>query len=494
MVRPCQLVSTLVLMTRGRAIHDVRNVPRDDVACGEDTAEHISQPFCAQSINDFPPASLLQKVFRHEFRSADASQTDNCTGVLAQERCWHLSELGESCSATCAKMGRLFSYKAPDVEKPITPEIVGHDPIRRQEPWLAFECYVPEEDRYHLANANAAKHQDNDAAFFESDECMLACPCGELGVISTTTRPASTPHHADVHADAREAPKPKASNATPTVPLLENATLANATAMAGDCDWVPAPTCVAEFDYEGTRYGGCTVADHVTPWCSTSDPYVRSWRHCTYTCMDDTPQDTIAEVNKIAMKENMLCTWKQPAKCARPFVHKGVNYTGCADVGYPTPWCSHDPVHMGNWSTCDWVCTSAPNTSVANASVPTTSSIEPAGNTTDNATGGACVRDPDPEKDKIGQLATLDEAGYKIAKTADCLVNMKRFVCRVIDKLNCRVVSSKSLMEFIPSYTGLVVKQNYTHLEAELNTICTAGGTWLIFDRPAGAPKPTANE
>jgi len=75
---------------------------------------------------------------------------------------------------------------------------------------------------------------------------------------------------------------------------------------------------------------------------------------------------------------------------------------------------------------------------------------------------------------------TLDEAGYKIAASADSPINMKRFVCRVVGKLECRVQDMASLMAFVPYYSGLISAQTYAHLESELSTLCHAGGKWVV--------------
>merc|ERR1719487_2181243 len=65
------------------------------------------------------PASLLQKNFRRDGKGAIGEevlqpQVAPCTGTTMQGRCWHLSETGETCAATCAKYGRTFSYVVAD--------------------------------------------------------------------------------------------------------------------------------------------------------------------------------------------------------------------------------------------------------------------------------------------------------------------------------------------------------------------------------------------
>jgi hypothetical protein len=73
----------------------------------------------------------------------------------------------------------------------------------------------------------------------------------------------------------------------------------------------------------------------------------------------------------------------------------------------------------------------------------------------------------------------LDEDGYRAAASAESPINMKRFVCRVVDKINCRVIDLPSLMAFVPYYNGLVSHQTYQFLENELTTICHTGGKWV---------------
>lgn len=75
---------------------------------------------------------------------------------------------------------------------------------------------------------------------------------------------------------------------------------------------------------------------------------------------------------------------------------------------------------------------------------------------------------------------TLDEAGYKISASANSPINMKRFVCRVVGKLECRVTDLASLMAFVPYYSGSITEQTYQHLESELTTLCHAGGKWVV--------------
>jgi len=90
-----------------------------------------------------------------------------------------------------------------------------------------------------------------------------------------------------------------------------------------------------------------------------------------------------------------------------------------------------------------------------------------------------CARHPEAENDVIGATVTLDEAGYKIAASADSPINMKRFICRVVAQLGCKVNDLSALMGFVPFYSGLASHQSYKRLESELATLCHAGGKWV---------------
>jgi len=90
-----------------------------------------------------------------------------------------------------------------------------------------------------------------------------------------------------------------------------------------------------------------------------------------------------------------------------------------------------------------------------------------------------CTRHPEAENDLIGASVTLDDAGYKIAARADSPINMKRFICRVIDKMDCKVNDLQALMGFVPYYSGTDSTQSYARLESELATLCHAGGKWV---------------
>lgn len=83
------------------------------------------------------------------------------------------------------------------------------------------------------------------------------------------------------------------------------------------------------------------------------------------------------------------------------------------------------------------------------------------------------------ENDHIGESAALDEMGYKIVAAQDSVVNMKRFICRVVDKLNCKVTDYDSLMKYAPNHSGLANRANYQHLMDELSILCNSGTSWV---------------
>jgi hypothetical protein len=247
--------------------------------------------------------------------------------------------------------------------------------VGKQGPWVAFECFAPEEDRYHTANGNAAKHQD-DLGAFSHEGCKLACPCG--------------------------------------------------------------------------GYIGEDKTDEV---------------------VDDEPEtEPEAEPELEPHSEgNLTCTWVPQSNCSQSFAYNGKNYTGCAAVDYPTPWCSYDSVHKGSWATCSRVCVRVVEPTVQPTSRPSIT----------NGTESPCARHPEYENDAIGNLATLDMAGYKIAAAADSVINMKRFVCRTLEKMQCAAFDFPSLMTFVTYYRESVSIESYDHLVTELTILCENGHKWV---------------
>lgn len=184
-----------------------------------------------------------------------------CKGISSVDRCWFLSEKGESCDSACASHGSgcKYSWAAPPQED-ITPWLVQHVPAKKQEPWIALECYVPEEDRYHQANANAVKHDDEEGGDVTHSECSLACPC--TGTCDGYFHPTSTP-----------APPPSSTPAPPPEEPEET------------CTWTAPAECQRTFMYQDKKYTGCAMwVDHPTPWCSHDKIHAGHWSKCKRNC------------------------------------------------------------------------------------------------------------------------------------------------------------------------------------------------------------------
>lgn len=303
--------------------------------------------------------------------------------VEAMNRTWFMSGIGESCASTCARNGMSYSWAAPPTNSPMTPLLLGHAAIAK-EPWTFVECYEPTDDSYHLVNKKAwgvpgetPQADLTNAANWTHSTCQLACPCtaglsascrwvqppacaqnfeynGKMYAGCPTVdhdRPWCMHHH---HNSGKESYQYRWSNCINTCEQSDNIKPSSL------CSWKAAPSCVREFDFVGTRVVGCTALAHDTPWCSNSDPYSGSWAHCLYDCDSPTDEDKniTDQLNKDVEKDDMLCSWEAAGKCSETFTYEGVNYRGCAMfVDYPTPWCSHSPVHNGSWSPCEQVCT-----------------------------------------------------------------------------------------------------------------------------------------
>lgn len=81
-----------------------------------------------------------------------------------------------------------------------------------------------------------------------------------------------------------------------------------------------------------------------------------------------------------------------------------------------------------------------------------------------------------------------------MAADTDSPINMKRFICKVVDKIDCKIVDLAGLMGFIPYYSGHHPenpKQSYAALEIELMTKCHMGGQWI---EPKETPAEEAEE
>jgi hypothetical protein len=194
----------------------------------------------------------------------------NCTGgVFAQGRCWYLSELGDSCAATCAKNNRSFSFFLSDKDTPVMPDLLSRQSESgKLQPWAALECYVESEDHWHPANEDAAKNYFGNVGAWTNAACRLACPCGE----------------------------------------------------AATCKWRQQPACAPEFEWNGVLYTGCTSVDHDRPWCQhhhqhtdKDDFHPDDWSNCVYSCGPDT--------GNFAVEDG--CEWMAASTCAAEFDYEG---------------------------------------------------------------------------------------------------------------------------------------------------------------------------
>lgn len=235
-------------------------------------------------------ASLLQRELGHIQRQRLLQEIDNeakdCScGSVTQGTCWCLSELAESCGHTCTRNKRDFSFVVAKNVSLVMPSLVGDNTLSKQDPWLAFECYVPSADRYHLANANAANFQ-NDLDSLSHQDCRLACPCGHVSSEARLLSAASSP-------STRSKQVPVLGPVPDNIPILGP--------VPDNCEWLPAAGCEKEFEYEGTRYTGCTRAysdtlgNTTTPWCSQTDPYNGLWSTCVSNCSSVNGTDRVVD-------------------------------------------------------------------------------------------------------------------------------------------------------------------------------------------------------
>lgn len=52
------------------------------------------------------------------------------------------------------------------------------------------------------------------------------------------------------------------------------------------CSWQPPQACSPTFNYQGTDYEGCVLADNPTPWCSHDRSHSGAWSNCEKVCED----------------------------------------------------------------------------------------------------------------------------------------------------------------------------------------------------------------
>lgn len=100
-------------------------------------------------------------------------------GVASNDRCWYLSNAGDSCGQTCQGKGLTYSHFVAGEASPMVPRLLGRDPATRQGAWGRIECYVPSQDRFHTAKAvqdgsTGDKGQPED---WKEGVCRLSCAC-----------------------------------------------------------------------------------------------------------------------------------------------------------------------------------------------------------------------------------------------------------------------------------------------------------------------------
>jgi len=93
-----------------------------------------------------------------------------------------------------------------------------------------------------------------------------------------------------------------------------------------------------------------------------------------------------------------------------------------------------------------------------------------------------CARAPD-DTDVVGNAVSLDEAGYTSLAALRSPSNTKRFICRVVQKITCKVTDEGSLDAFVPYYSSIDSHETYAHLEQQLVELCQAGDKWLVSSR-----------
>jgi len=116
------------------------------------------------------------------------------------------------------------------------------------------------------------------------------------------------------------------------------------------CGWKPQPLCAPTFEYNGSRYRGCTTANNFGKgWCSHDDVYIGRFSECVSTCGTTTTAFPNSTVRK--------CGWQPQASCVPSFQYKDTTYIRCATVDhFGQGWCSHDSIYAGNWSECVNTC------------------------------------------------------------------------------------------------------------------------------------------
>eukprot|EP00929_Paragymnodinium_shiwhaense_P067317 TRINITY_DN33895_c0_g2_i2.p1 TRINITY_DN33895_c0_g2~~TRINITY_DN33895_c0_g2_i2.p1 ORF type:complete len:1958 (-),score=302.23 TRINITY_DN33895_c0_g2_i2:411-6284(-) len=182
---PCSVKSEIIDAERARRLQAIAQ----EQARREAAADHL-QPAPRDSWPILPP--LISKVFRSDRRrrtpatSASASSTLSTKtttttylcpfdGVFKHDRCWYLSQTGESCTAACDrnKLSFVWKFVGRGVVLPIMPQ------LRRPsgawlEPLGPISCSKPDAS-YHTELAG--NFTDAERGAWSDASCQLACPC-----------------------------------------------------------------------------------------------------------------------------------------------------------------------------------------------------------------------------------------------------------------------------------------------------------------------------
>jgi len=263
------------------------------------------------------------------------------------------------------------------------PRLLGHVPALKQDPWAFAECYLQDEDRYHIASPDAwgvpgktPVSESGKVASWGHPECRLACPCAASQPSCRWEKPAACAGEFDwkgvTYSGCTNVDHEKpwcqhhhqhlvleAGQGDDWSNCVYNCDSEDQDHGISNCGWKAPASCAAQFDYDGILFRGCSTAENHSPWCSNTAFYEGSWEHCQYQCDNATAEDTkvTTELNQFSESEKELCHWEPSSKCSPTFMYKGAEHSGCMrEASHLEPWCSHDAEYVGKWTVCERVC------------------------------------------------------------------------------------------------------------------------------------------
>jgi len=139
------------------------------------------------------PAALLREMawrplangaFALEPTTPLREEVDVCpVGAFADVgACWVLGPVGVPCTTVCTlRPGYVFREPDGIPAESLTPRLLVLEGMQamqhfaKQHPWAPFECYVPGEYRFHLADFSTPLDP-----YWVYPVCRLACPCGPM--------------------------------------------------------------------------------------------------------------------------------------------------------------------------------------------------------------------------------------------------------------------------------------------------------------------------